>query len=136
MIHRSFLASLIWLCLCSPLPAQISRDAKFEILRTVIADQAAALKEMLLPVLDFNKQTFLKTGVDALPPEFQEAVKAKEAKIGMDRNTVIMALGRPDKKVREKKDGMDVEDWIYFQRGLRAKFVTFENNVVVRIAEY
>jgi hypothetical protein len=74
--------------------------------------------------------------VDALPPEFREAVKAKEAKIGMDRDTVIMALGRPDKKVREKKDGVDVEDWIYFQRGLRAKFITFENNVVVRIAEY
>ena len=95
-----------------------------------------ALKEMLAPVLDFNKRNFLKTGIDALPPEFQEAVKAKEARIGMDRNTVIMALGRPDKKVREKKDGVDVEDWIYFQRGLRAKFVTFENNVVVRIAEY
>jgi len=95
-----------------------------------------ALKEMLSPLLDFNKHNFLKTGVDALPPEFQEAVKAKEAKIGMDRSTVILALGRPDKKVREKKDGVDVEDWIYFQRGLRAKFVTFENNVVVRIAEY
>src|SRR5437660_1085800 len=82
-----------------------------------------ALKEMLAPVLDFNKRNFLKTGVDALPPEFQEAVKSKEARIGMDRSTVIMALGRPDKKVREKREGTDVEDWIYFQRGLRAKIV-------------
>src|ERR1041385_6510751 len=247
MIQRGILAAFVSLCLGMPLPAQISRDAKFEILRTVIADQAAAriampfggegvevtesggvnkekvekeikkngqsietgkvvtvtdisfgddkieleldgggknkrsfldhvqvgmggvggpvredpakkakgskivlrftkkvppdlkpetLKELLLPFLDYNKQSFLKTGLEGLPPEFQEAVKSKEAKIGMDRNTVIMALGRPDKKVREKKDGVDVEDWIYFQRGLRAKFVTFENNVVVRIAEY
>jgi len=250
MIYRGFLTIVVCLCLSSSLPAQLSRDAKFEILRTVIADQASAriplpfgtegvevsdsgeinkeklekeikkngqsvetgkvvtvtdiafsddkieleldgggknkksfvdriqvgvgmgntttpvgredktrkakgskivlrfakkvppdlkpeaLKEMLTPVLDFNKHNFLKTGIDALPPEFQEAVKAKEARIGMDRTTVIMALGRPDKKVREKKDGTDVEDWIYFQRGLRAKFVTFENNVVVRIAEY
>ena len=68
--------------------------------------------------------------------EFQEAVKAKEARIGMDRSTVIMALGRPDKKVREKLEGVDTEDWIYFERGLRVQFVTFENNVVVRIRQY
>ena len=94
------------------------------------------LKQLLLPVLDFEKRNFLKTGIEALPPEFQEAVKVKEARIGMDRSTVIMALGRPDRKVREKVDGMETEDWIYFQRGLRAQFVTFENDVVVRIRQY
>jgi hypothetical protein len=94
------------------------------------------LKQLLSPVLDFEKRNFLKTGIDALPPEFQEAVKIKEARIGMDRSTVIMALGRPDKKVREKVDGIETEDWIYFQRGLRAQFVTFENDVVVRIRQY
>src|SRR5262245_25823141 len=36
------------------------------------------LRAMLDPVLDFNKSNFLKTGVDALPPEFKEAVLAKE----------------------------------------------------------
>jgi len=94
------------------------------------------LKQMLDPILDFNKHNFLKTGIDALPTEFQEAVKVKEARIGMDRSTVIMALGRPDKKVREKVDGIDTEDWIYFQRGLRAQFITFEKDVVVRIRQY
>ena len=247
MIYRSFLADLLCISVCFSLPAQISRDAKFEILRTVIAEQAAAriglpfgndgvdieetgqinkdklsadikkigqsietgkvvtvteisfddnkiqieldgggknkkgfldrievgvgsqttpvtgddvkkakgskivlrfakkvppditpdqLKQMLDPILDFNKRNFLKTGIDALPAEFQEAVKVKEARIGMDRSTVIMALGRPDKKVREKVDGIDNEDWIYFQRGLRAQFITFEKDVDVRIRQY
>lgn len=94
------------------------------------------LKTLLDPVLDFDKHNFLKTGLESLPPEFQEAVKVKEARIGMDRSTVLMALGRPDKKVREKVDGVETEDWIYFQRGLRAQFVTFENDVVVRIRQY
>src|SRR5262245_9372212 len=94
------------------------------------------LKQLLNPVLDFEKHNFLKTGIDALPPEFQEAVKVKEARIGMDRSTVVMALGRPDRKIREKVDGVETEDWIYFQRGLRAQFVTFENDVVVRIRQY
>src|SRR3989442_11301847 len=42
MFHRSFPAILVCLCLSAPLPAQLSRDSKFEILRTVIADQASA----------------------------------------------------------------------------------------------
>ena len=94
------------------------------------------LREFLNPLLDFNKHNFMKTGIDALPTEFQEAVKAKEARIGMDRSTVIMALGRPDKKYRETKNGVYNEQWLYYQRGLRALFVTFENDVVVEIKQF
>jgi hypothetical protein len=94
------------------------------------------LKEILTPLLDFNKHNFMKTGIDALPPEFQEAVKAKEARIGMDRSTVIMALGRPDNKFRETKNGVPTEQWLYNLRGLRTLFVTFEDNVVVEIKQY
>jgi hypothetical protein len=93
------------------------------------------LRQLLDPVLDFNKHNFMKTGIDALPVEFQEAVKAKEAKIGMDRSTVIMALGRPDKKFRDPANAA-YEEWLYYLRGLRALFVTFENNVVVRVRQY
>ena len=42
MIYRSFLAAILCMTASLSLPAQISRDAKFEILRTVIAEQAAA----------------------------------------------------------------------------------------------
>lgn len=94
------------------------------------------LKAILDTVLDFNPRNFLKTGIDALPPEYQEAVKAKEARIGMDRSTVLMAMGRPDKRVRERVEGSEREDWIYFQRGLRAQFVSFEDGVVVRIRQF
>ncbi len=94
------------------------------------------LKQFLNPVLDFDKRNFLKTGLESLPPEYQEAVKAKEARIGMDRATVLMAMGRPDKRIREKVDGVDREDWIYNQRGLRVQFVTFEQDVVVRIRQF
>jgi hypothetical protein len=250
MNYRSFFAVVISVCFALPLSAQISRDAKFDILKTVIADQAAArialpfgsdgvvltddgqlnkekldkdirkngqsvepgkvvtvtaiefndnsieveldgggknkksfldriqvgvgsgntttpvgrddktakakgskivlqfakkvpaalspmgLKELLDPVLDFNKRNFMKTGIDALPPEFQEAVKAKEARIGMDRGTVIMALGRPNNKFRETKNGVYQEQWFYNLRGARTLFVTFEDDVVVEIKQF
>src|SRR5215471_6869141 len=94
------------------------------------------LRQLLDPVLDFNKHSFMKTGIESLPPEFQEAVKAKEAKIGMDRSTVIMAMGRPEQKFRETKNGVYTEQWLYNQRGLRALFILFEDNVVVEIKQY
>ena len=93
------------------------------------------LRQLLDPVLDFNKHNFTKTGIEALPPEFQQAVKEKEAKIGMDRSTVMMALGRPDKKFRDPAKPA-YEQWLYYLRGLRALFVDFEDNIVVRVQQF
>src|SRR5689334_14391965 len=42
MRHRGLFAVFACLLVCAPLPAQVSRDAKYDILRTVLADQAAA----------------------------------------------------------------------------------------------
>ena len=95
------------------------------------------LKTLLEPVLDFTKQSFLRTGIEALPPEFQDAVKAKEARVGMDSNTVLLALGPPNRRHTEKNaEGVSQEDWIYSGRGKRVTLVTFEKDVVVKITEY
>jgi hypothetical protein len=96
------------------------------------------LKNLLNPVLDFSKQSLLRTGIEALPPEFQEAVKAKEARIGMDSNTVLLALGQPNKRIRNSQSGdnEESEDWLYIGRGRRQMFVTFEKDVVVSIRQY
>jgi hypothetical protein len=47
MIHRWFPVSFICLCLSFPLRAQISRDAKFEMLRTVLAISRGAHQHAL-----------------------------------------------------------------------------------------
>ena len=94
------------------------------------------LKVLLAPVLDFEKQNFMDAGIEALPEAFQEAVVANEAKIGMDRSTVLMAKGRPDDKVWETVNGIEREDWIYYKRGLGADFITFEGDLVIRIVRY
>jgi hypothetical protein len=94
------------------------------------------LRELLSPVLDFNERNFMETGLDSLPEEFREAVLAKEAKIGMDKATVLMALGRPNDRIRERVDGIEREDWLYRKVGYRIDFITFENGIVVRIRKY
>ena len=98
---------------------------------------ADKLKDMLSPILDFTKQTLARSGVDALPPEFKDAVMAKEARIGMDGNTVMLALGQPHRRITETtKEGVEQEDWVYRGRGNRQTFVTFEKGTVVSIKEY
>ena len=95
------------------------------------------LKDLLNPVLDFTKQSTAKASVDALPPEFRDAVAAKEARVGMDSNTVMLALGLPNRRIRDKNEkGVEQETWVYIGRGNRQTHVTFEQDVVVSTAEH
>jgi hypothetical protein len=97
--------------------------------------KAAEIKKMLAPVLDFEKHSATETVIESLPPEFQAAVKDKRAMEGMDRDQVLMALGRPVRKVREIKEGEETEDWIYGTPPGRIVFVTFKNNKVIKVKE-
>jgi hypothetical protein len=94
------------------------------------------LQQLLVSVLDFTKKTIVSTNIESLPPEFKEAVLAKEAVIGMDQDTVLLAMGVPDRKTLEKVNGVEQEEWQYNGRGVKKTFVTFENNIVVGVREY
>ena len=94
------------------------------------------LKYYLSPVLDFNPTTPLQAITRPVPPEFKEAIEAKKAVAGMDREMVTAAMGPPQRKVREEKDGIEQEDWIYGTPPLKVIFVTFEGDEVVDVKEY
>ncbi|HYI92237.1 MAG TPA: hypothetical protein VEX68_01710 [Bryobacteraceae bacterium] len=96
---------------------------------------ATELKKLLAPILDFDKRSATEQLVESLPPEVQAAVKEKRAIEGMDRDQVILAIGKPRTKVRETKDGVDEEDWIYGQPPGKVTFVTFGNGKVTRVKE-
>ena len=96
---------------------------------------SAEVKKMLAPVLNFDKQTVTEQAVDQLTPEVKKAVEEKRAIEGMTRDEVIMALGRPVRKSREAKDGVDFEDWIYGQPPGKVMFVTFSGAKVVKVKE-
>jgi hypothetical protein len=97
--------------------------------------QAAEIKKLLTPILDFERRTATEHAVDMLPPEIKEAVKENRAVEGMNRDQVLMALGKPRTKVRETKDGLDEEDWIYGLPPGKVTFVTFANGKVTRVKE-
>lgn len=96
---------------------------------------SAGIKALLRPVLDFDKRTATKLYAETLPPEVKKAITEKRAEQGMDRQQVLLALGRPDRKVRETKDGDEQEDWIYGTPPGRILFVTFTGDKVLKVKE-
>jgi hypothetical protein len=96
------------------------------------------IKQILSPVLNFGKQRSAAVQfADSLPPQFREAIKNRIAAVGMDHETVIAAMGRPDRKVRERDaDGNDTEDWIYGSPPGKTVFVTFIGDTVARVKQF
>ena len=98
--------------------------------------KAAEIKKLLAPVLDFERRSASTMYADTLPPEIQAAVKEKRAMVGMDREQVILALGRPEHKSRETdKDGLEVEDWVFGRPPGKITFVTFNGPKVIKVKE-
>ena len=97
--------------------------------------KSADVKKILAPLLDFEKHSATELYVDNLPPEIQQAIKDKRAREGMDREQVMLAMGRPVHKSRETKEGLELEDWIYGKAPGRITFVTFNGNKVIKVKE-
>ena len=107
----------------------------FEKEKGVPVAKATEFKKMLAPILDFEKHSATENYIETLPPEIKQAITEKKAIVGMDRDQVLMALGRPRRKSREVKDGVETEDWIYGEPPGRMSFVTFANSKVILVKE-
>jgi hypothetical protein len=96
------------------------------------------LKLYLSGLLDFAKQhSAAVQWVQTLPPDMQKAIEERRALPGMDREMVMAAVGRPDRKVREKTDeGDETEDWIYGKPPAKTIFVKFEGDKVIQVQEF
>jgi hypothetical protein len=97
--------------------------------------KALEVKKLLAPVLDFEKRSATQLYSESLPPEVQQAIKEKRVLVGMNREQVIMTVGRPEHKSRETKDGLEVEDWVYGQAPGKITFVTFNGDKVIKVKD-
>jgi hypothetical protein len=96
------------------------------------------LKQILAPFLDFAKQRSASVlWVDTLPPEMKKAIQERRPSVGMDREEVVAAIGKPEHKVRERdSDGNEIEDWIYGQPPSKTIFIRFMGERVTSIKQY
>jgi hypothetical protein len=96
------------------------------------------LKKILEPFLDFSKERSASVHwIDTLPPEMKKAITDRRPALGMDREEVVAAIGKPDRKVRERDaNGYDTEDWIYGHPPDKTIFVRFIGEKVTAIKQY
>jgi hypothetical protein len=96
------------------------------------------LKQILSPFLDFARQRSASVQwVDTLPPEMKRAIQERRPTVGMDREEVVAAIGKPEHKVRERdSEGNEIEDWIYGQPPSKTVFVRFLGDRVTSIKQY
>jgi hypothetical protein len=95
--------------------------------------QPQELKDLLRPVFDFNAKSAVEAYLDTLPPKIRDAIKKHQVLVGMNREMVIAAKGRPPKKIREKKDETEYEEWIYGEPPQDVDFVRLVGDEVVRL---
>jgi hypothetical protein len=92
------------------------------------------VRDMLAPVFDFKALSQAEAYEKTLPPKVREAIKNHQVLVGMDRDMVIYAKGRPPKKIRDKDDsGADYEEWIYGDPPQEVDFVRFQGIFVSRL---
>jgi hypothetical protein len=94
----------------------------------------AQIKQLLDPMLNFSAKSATEAYLDTIPPKAKTAITEHKALVGMDRDMVTYALGRPPQKYRDKdSEGVEYEEWIYGTPPQQVQFVRFVGNEVVRI---
>jgi len=91
------------------------------------------LKLLLRPVFDFDSKTAVEAYLESVTPQIKEAIKNHHVLVGMNHEMVIYAMGRPPKKIRERADEVDFEEWIYGTPPENVDFVRFVGDEVVRV---
>lgn len=98
--------------------------------------KSSDIRRMLSPIFDFEKHSAAEQYMDKLPEPIKKAIKEQRAVTGMDKDQVLLALGKPRNKSREtNQDGDEIEDWIYGDPPGKMTFVRFNEGKVVKIEE-
>jgi hypothetical protein len=91
------------------------------------------LKQLLDPVINFNAKSATQAYLDTIPPKAKQAISDHKVLVGMDRDMVTYAKGRPPQKYRDKDGGTDYEEWIYGAPPQEVEFIRFVGDEVVRV---
>jgi hypothetical protein len=98
--------------------------------------KTADIRQILSPIFDFEKHSAAQQYVETLPEPVKKAIKEQRAIAGMNKDQVLLALGKPRNKSRETNaDGDDIEDWIYGDPPGKMIFVRFDEGKVVKVSE-
>ena len=90
-------------------------------------------KDLLRPVLDFDAKSALEAISILSRPRLRKLSRTTRSWVGMNREMLIYAKGRPPKKIREKDGEVEYEEWIYGEPPQDVDFVRMVGDEVVRV---
>jgi len=93
----------------------------------------AQIKQLLDVVLNFNARSATEGYLDTIPRKARQAIADHRVLVGMNREMVTFAMGRPPQKYRDKDGDVDYEEWIYGSPPQDVQFVRFVGDEVVRV---
>src|SRR5579871_4821118 len=91
------------------------------------------VKKMLAPVFNFDAKSATEAFLDTLPPKVKDAIQHHQVLVGMNREMVVMALGRSPRKIRERDGNVEYEEWIYGEPPADVQFVRFIGDNVTQL---
>ncbi len=91
------------------------------------------VRSLLEPVFDFKAGSVAEAYERAMPPKIADAIKNHRALVGMDRDMVTYAKGRPPRRYRDRDGDTEYEEWIYGQPPEQVEFIRFVGDKVARI---
>ena len=91
------------------------------------------VKTLLEPAFDFKAGSVAEAYEHAMPPKIADAIKNHRALVGMDRDMVQFAKGRPPRRYRDRDGDTEYEEWIYGQPPQQVEFIRFVGENVARI---
>lgn len=92
------------------------------------------LKKLLEPVFDFSTRSAALAFLDQFPPKVAQAIKDHQVLVGMNKELVTHAKGRPTQKIRERDaEGREIEEWVYGEPPQDVEFVKFLGDEVVQL---
>jgi hypothetical protein len=91
------------------------------------------VKSLLEPAFDFKAGSVAEAYEHAMPPKIADAIKNHRVLVGMDRDMVTYAKGRPPRRYRDRDGDNEYEEWIYGQPPEPVEFIRFVGDRVARI---
>jgi hypothetical protein len=92
------------------------------------------VRNLLSPLFSFTAASAAEAYIDSVPPKVKQAIKSHQVLVGMNREMVTYAIGRPERKIREQDEkGREYEEWMYGQPPGEVKFVRFIGDEVAQL---
>jgi hypothetical protein len=91
------------------------------------------IKDILKPVLDFTVKSAAQAYTESLPENVRNAIRDHKALVGMNKEMVTYAKGRPPQRIRERDGKQDYEEWIFGTPPEDVEFVRFVGDEVIQV---